>query len=280
MRQEIYQLHSTCARRRIKVSPYGGRVLSFSIGDRNSLLCSGIQVGSTFWPSPQSLWGWPPPEALDSARYNLLETSDKKICLQSGVEHSLGVRVVKTVTPIANGFNIEYTLLNVSQEIVTLAPWEISRVSGGISFYSAGLPPEPHSTCPCKYIKGHYWYEYKPEALQGIPKIFANDTGGWLANVNNGLLLIKRFPQINPSVIAPSEAEVEIYAHADDDNPYIELEQQGEFKAIMPGMEYRWAVDWLLYELPSNLRVAPGSDDLICYLEGVIQPLESVAEVG
>ncbi|SMF08228.1 protein of unknown function [Alteromonadaceae bacterium Bs31] len=280
MKQELLKLKSSCASRQMEVSIYGGRVLSFSINKQNALVDSGAQVGSTFWPSPQSLWDWPPPIALDSARYSTLEVSDRKICLQSGVDHSLGISVMKTFTSALNGFHMEYALVNSSNETVTVAPWEISRVSGGLSFYAANSPPEIQSSCEIKHVNDHYWYQYEPGKLQGIPKIYANNTAGWLANANEGLLLIKRFPQVEPKFIAPSEAEVEIYAHADVETPYVEVEQQGAFKAIKPGMESRWAVDWFLFELPSDVRVEAGSADLLSFVADVLRPDSCVAEVG
>jgi len=254
------------AHREMIVDVNGGRIKSFSIDGKNALVDQGIQTGSTFWPSPQSLWGWPPPPVLDEQPYRVLVDVSATLQLESEIEPSLGVSIVKTIIAIDGGFRVEYTIVNQSQSIVTIAPWEISRVSGGLSFYCASSAPEAISTCSVEEAKGHYWFQYQVEHLQGIPKVFANNSDGWLANVNHGLLLVKRFPRIPKNQIAPTEAEIEIYAHADPVNPYIELEAQGPFKAITPGQRRTWAVDWLLAALPSELDISLGSAELLDYV--------------
>src|SRR4051812_24478711 len=47
----------------------GGRVSTFKIDDKDFLSGKNINSdnwGSTFWPSPQSAWGWPPLAELDN----------------------------------------------------------------------------------------------------------------------------------------------------------------------------------------------------------------------
>ncbi|WP_075188089.1 DUF4380 domain-containing protein [Teredinibacter haidensis] len=276
MDSEIAALELLSSGRKISINRLGGRIQSFSLNSKNVLMSSGVQTGSTFWPSPQSLWGWPPPKVIDQALYDIVKRSSQCISLRSVVDEQHGVRVVKRITPIKNGVTIEYSIINESSEIITMAPWEISRVAGGLTFYSADSGPEPQSTCPIDYAADHYWYKYDAKELQGIPKIFANNTDGWLANVNDGLLFLKLFPCVDPAEIAPSEAEVEIYAHADAKQPYIELEQQGPFKAIMPGMKTNWSVDWLLFDVPDNIPVKIGSFELLDFVEEAFRVSENV----
>jgi len=252
--------------RQMSISRLGGRITAFSLNGKNALVSSGIQTGSTFWPSPQSLWNWPPPQSLDEEPYELLGQTDQTIRLQSKIDPHLGVRIEKEVSAVANGVKLKYGIANESEQIVTMAPWEISRVGGGITFYSAERPPEPQSTCPIDHVADHYWYEYEVAGLGGIPKIFANSTDGWLANVHNGLLFLKKFPRIEVADIAPGEAEVEIYAHADNLNPYIEIEQQGAFKALLPGMKMSWSVEWLLFAVPAHVDVGVGSHSLLDFV--------------
>ena len=261
--------------RQISVSRYGGRILGFSIEGRNALLDTGIQTGSTFWPSPQSLWGWPPPPELDEHLYDVLGATNTSVLLRSQPCAALGIQLYKRITASSHGFNVSYTIENVSDEIVTMAPWEISRIAGGLTFYSADTGPEGFSTCAVDFAVDHYWYRYCPEGLVGIPKIFSNNSGGWIANANNGLLLIKKFPSVDPQEIAPREAEIEIYAHADVKNPYIEVEQQGPFTAIMSGRRLEWGVEWALYQLPESLDVSVGSEPLLDFVESTFAQVET-----
>ncbi|WP_019604602.1 DUF4380 domain-containing protein [Teredinibacter turnerae] len=261
------------------VSENGGRITHFSANEKNILVDAGIQTGSTFWPSPQSLWQWPPPAELDDAPYELVEHSSQRICLRSPVEPQLGIQVTKVFSPIANGFNVAYVIANVLGDIVSMAPWEISRVSGGLSFYRSATPPEAHSTCDAVFAEGCYWYEYKVDGLTGIPKLFANNSAGWLAYVEGNQLLVKTFPTITPEEVAPGEGEVEIYGHADVNNPYVEIEQQGPFRAIMPGMRLIWAVDWRIFELPESMPLALGSRDLVEFVEAEVLAGEALQAI-
>jgi len=50
----------------------GARISSFKLDDSQLLSVgssSDTQNGSTFWPSPQSVWNWPPLAALDNKPY-------------------------------------------------------------------------------------------------------------------------------------------------------------------------------------------------------------------
>lgn len=256
--------------RRLVISPNGGRITHFFHEGRNVLLDSGIQTGSTFWPSPQSLWKWPPPASIDEAPYDLIEHSDQRLSLRSPCDEVLGVQVTKSVAPIQHGFTVTYMITNISDCIVTMAPWEISRVRGGVTFYRSDSKPEAHSTCEAISDAGCYWFDYKVDELRGIPKVFANNTAGWLAYAEAGLLLLKNFPRIAQEEVAPMEGEVEIYGHADVLNPYVEIEQQGPFKAIMPGMRLIWAVDWRLFTLPDSIRVEVGSKSLTDFVDQAV----------
>merc|ERR1719356_2206646 len=55
------------------VAESGGRPVALKYNETNVILevptgPSNVW-GSSFWPSPQSLWGWPPPVAFDEATY-------------------------------------------------------------------------------------------------------------------------------------------------------------------------------------------------------------------
>jgi len=51
-----------------------GRITSFLVDGRNFLTddkVDSLNWGSTFWPSPQSDWDWPPPAAIDNEPYTV-----------------------------------------------------------------------------------------------------------------------------------------------------------------------------------------------------------------
>lgn len=245
----------------------GARITEFSINGRNCLTVSGPQVGSTFWPSPQNSWGWPPPAVLDSLPYAASQQADAWV-FTSNVCSDTGLVLAKIVAPHAKGFTVTYKMHNPGSAPLHYAHWEISRIDGGLTFYRAKSSPLDISSLPVVEQGDVYWHDYTPAGEEQNLKLFANNSDGWLANLHGGLLLKKTFPMIAESEIAPSEAEVEIYAHGDPANPYIEIEQQGAYVAIAPGETRSWTVVWSLEEFADE-NVTLGSAALIAKAEAL-----------
>jgi hypothetical protein len=260
----------------------GGRVVEFSLDGANVLCDTGVQIGSTFWPSPQSSWGWPPPAAMDSEPYQVTQPSDGgRATLTSAACPQTHLQLTKEfgVALAGEAVWLRYTLKNVGSRPRRVAHWEITRVPGGLTFYESAQPclPISQGNMALEQGQGCGWYQYCPETLSQQSKIFAADSGGWLANVSNGLLFLKVFVPISASEAAPGEAELEIYAHDDLASPYIELEQQGPFRQIPPGGETHWTVCWSLTQLPAEIPVVVGSKQLLDYTH---QQFRKLAETG
>lgn len=246
----------------------GARIVAFTLNGKNCLTESGPQIGSTFWPSPQDFWGWPPPAVLDSEPYQVAQAGDEWIFTSEPcpVTH---IVLAKMIRPAAQGFSVEYRMYNPVEntQAVSFAPWEITRVDGGLTFYKSATAPLENSNLPIKAIGNTFWHSYKPAGFDNNLKLFANNSYGWLANIHNGLLLKKSFPKILESQVAPGEAEVEIYAHGDKENPYIEIEQQGAFESISPGQSASWKVLWQLSCVNEGANIQPGDPALITLVE-------------
>lgn len=245
----------------------GARIVEFSINGQNCLTVSGPQVGSTFWPSPQESWGWPPPATLDSLPYQATNQGDTWVFTSNPCEDT-GLVLAKIVAPQAKGFTVTYKMHNPGKETLQYAHWEISRIDGGLTFYRARSAPLAISTLQVASRGDIYWHDYVPAGEEQNLKLFANNSDGWLANANNGLLLKKVFPKVAEADVAPSEAEVEVYAHGDPANPYIEIEQQGAYIAIAPGESRSWSVSWSLAEL-GDTAAELGSEQLVALAEAL-----------
>ncbi|HEY5958208.1 MAG TPA: hypothetical protein VIV60_16705, partial [Polyangiaceae bacterium] len=88
----------------------GARILSFVLDGHNVLLeapavagtDNANNFGATFWPSPQSAWGWPPIAEIDSGEYALSKAGDG-YALTSKIGRLLdgsSLRLTKTITPV------------------------------------------------------------------------------------------------------------------------------------------------------------------------------------
>jgi hypothetical protein len=250
----------------------GGRVTSFSIGGIDVLSGADVDAdsyGSTFWTSPQSDWGWPPPKELDRSPYSVVAGADT-LTLTGEPNLSLGVGVTKqfSVDRVRGAIVLKYLMHNLSDAPKRYAPWEVSRVhSRGLTFFPSG--PTSTGPLPMDRLGLGTWFAHDPTVLDKVgQKSFADGTHGFLAHTARGVLYIKSFTDVPPEMRAPGEAEIEIYAN----NRYVEVEVQGPYAVIEPGASMAWTVRWYLRKLPTSLAVFPGSADLLAFAASVVRP--------
>lgn len=251
------------------VSTDGGKILSFKYGDAEVISQTTFpnSFGSTFWTSPQKEWNWPPVPEFDRMPYQV--TKDKSLVMTSEVSGRLKYQVRKefTVDPADNAIVVNYSIINKSDEIRQVAPWEITRVPNGDGVIFFDAPVEgitPAGLLDFKSAFGLSWYK-TDEAPQNR-KINA-DGKGWLAFSANGLLLIKKFQDLEPSQPAPEEAEIQVYVN--QRKSFIELESQGAYTTLKPGESLQWAVRW--YLLPTDAK-AEASEALAKAVKNVVAP--------
>jgi hypothetical protein len=257
---------------RLEVDPHvGGRVTSLRV--RGVEVLSGPAVdrdnyGSTFWTSPQSDWGWPPPAEIDRAPYSI-DVAPDRLTLTGTVHHALGVKITKRFSAdrARRAFALEYAIANVSATAKTYAPWEVTRVlPGGLTFFPARRPAS--GTLHLEERGGVTWFAHDPASLPPPgQKAFSGGKGGWLAHAVAGLLYVKRFAEVPRELLAPGEAEIEIYANS----RYVELEVQGRYARIEPGASASWAVTWYLRGLPDSVEVAPGNAGLLALADRLVR---------
>jgi hypothetical protein len=250
----------------------GGRVTSFSIGGFDVLSGSDVDAdsyGSTFWTSPQSDWGWPPPKELDRSPYSLVAEGDT-LTLTGAANLALGVRVTKQFSAdrVRGAIVLKYAIHNLSDTPKRYAPWEVSRVhSRGLTFFPTG--PMSTGPLPVERLGVGTWFAHDPAVLDEVgQKSFADGMHGFLAHTARGLLYIKSFADVPPELRAPGEAEIEIYAN----NRYVEVEVQGPYTVIDPGASVSWTVRWYLRRLPSSIVAFPGNPELLAFAASVVRP--------
>ena len=232
----------------------GGKILSFQYKGTEIISQSRFpeSFGSTFWTSPQKEWNWPPVKEFDKGPYRIEQQSDTRLVMVSEVSERMKYRIRKDICADTkkNAFVITYSIINESGETRQVAPWEITRVTNdnGIIFFDAPLDGiTPAGLMNFKADKGAVWYQ-TDEAPENR-KINA-DGKGWLAYCANGLLLVKKFEDLNPSHPAPGEAEVQVYVNRGKTS--IELESQGAYTTLKPGEQLSWTVRWYLMPVKNS----------------------------
>lgn len=248
---------------------HGARVTSLRFGGEELLTgpeLEPVNFGSTFWPSPQSVWFWPPPPEFDSAPYEVIG-KDESLVLRGPTSAALGLGVTKSFTADAEGGGmiVDYTIENRGSAATEVAPWEITRVfPRGVSFYPTGSQPYPNVDLPLPVTSERgavTFLAYDAANVTGHEKLLADGAGGWLAHATGRALLVKVFRDIAREQAAPGEGEIELYL--DGQKRYIEVEQQGAYTALAPGESLTWTVRWYLREIPADVPVAAGSAGLV-----------------
>lgn len=256
----------------LEVDPrLGGRVTAFTYDGQNVLAGpevtgSDVNWGATFWPSPQSAWGWPPTAEIDSAPYSVQVLGDELVLTTPEAARSSSVKLslIKRfrTDASAGAFELEYVLKNEDSVPKRWAPWQISRVGPrGLTFFptgSAAVRDELSTTLAA----GMTWYRHVPGDLPPPPdgkKLCADAGAPWLAHVKDGLLFLKTFPEVAPERAAPLEGEVEIYGA----RAYVEIEPQGEYTELAPGESLEWTVRWYLRPLPEGVQDEVGDPGLV-----------------
>jgi hypothetical protein len=233
----------------------GGRISSLKIDGHEILYLDTANGywGSTFWPSPQADWDWPPPAVIDSEPYSVDDSGDI-IVLKSGVDDitRLSVRKTFSVSELDTAFVIRYSMTNHDTMPNKYAPWEITRVP------CKGLVFAAKNSGDNDYL----WFDLN---LPSSEKSKVNSDGeGWQAYVNNdGYVLIKTYPNISPCETAPGEGEFELYR---DTDRYVELENQGSYATIEPGGSLNWEVKWYVRKLPCHIKPEYGNRQLVDYV--------------
>lgn len=250
-------------------SARGARISSFMLDDTEILyndFSATDNFGSTFWPSPQKPWNWPPPANLNDKPYST-NSSGNKITFKSATDSKLQLRFYKTMyaNSADSSITIEYVMKNEKSTAQSWAPWEVTRVlASGLTVFQKGLGAVTGDMkTRTSEENGYVWYDQDNANSPGN-KFFC-DGKGWLAHVtSDNILFVKKFEDITPVQAAPNEAEVEVYTAPDDS--YTELENQGAYVSIAGKDSVTWKVKWYTRMLPSSVDATVGSKSLTDYI--------------
>jgi hypothetical protein len=252
----------------------GGRVTALCLRGRNLLsepAADAANYGSTFWPSPQSAWGWPPLAEIDHGPYRA-DVEAAAVTMRSALSPALGVVVEKRFAADAGrgAVTFDFAIHNRGAAPLQLAAWQITRVPpGGLSLFPTGTGSFPPSNLLVRDTMGVTWYAYDAAAVTDHQKLFADGREGWLAHIDGDAVLVKTFAIVPRAAQAPGEAQIEIYA-----NPslaYVEIEAQGPYETIAPGAALSWRVVWLVRRLPSDIPRTVGSAPLLDFIRGAVE---------
>lgn len=233
----------------------GGRIISFKCGDKELLVSDSVHskyYGATFWISPQSAY-WPQYPCVDELPYRA-DIDNQILRLESSPDSISGISIAKEFSMLGRDSSvlISYSVKNVSDQPKRLAPWDVTRVYGGLSFFPTGEKDEMNkSDVPEAFEEGGItWFPFAENTHSKAQKLFSTTRDGWMAHYYKGLLFVKCFPDITPNEVPPGQGEVEIYVAPK--GRYIELENHGRYTELQPGDSLVYKQKWFLKDIPDR----------------------------
>ncbi|MBX9851690.1 MAG: DUF4380 domain-containing protein [Cytophagaceae bacterium] len=263
------------AGQKLSVDPDGGRIISFQ-HEGKEMIGPG---GSTFWTSPQSAWNWPPVKEHQEVAYKD-ESKGDTLILRSQKDTTVGVEIIKMIFANLNDstFTVRYGIVNKNDSTIRVAHWENTRTfKTALIFYPKGNTDSSSSNPVFGKLKlsssdGINWFKYDSSRIgdgKTMAKLFADGAEGWIAESNDGLLLIKKFKDLSAAEVAPGEGEIEVFS--DFGSPFSEMEQQGPYAELKPNETAWWEVTWILRKLPEGVKTEEGNAKLVEVVRGEIK---------
>lgn len=257
----------------------GARITTLKLDGKNFLTGKEINNsmwGSTFWPSPQADWNWPPSPELDNKPYTaVVENNILKMVSQKDPKFGWVVTKEFSGNKKEGSYTLKFTITNNADKAQKVAPWEVTRVHiNGLMFFPIGKGEKQGGLIPAVIEKdGICWFPYDPAKLpaKGDRQLYTDGSEGWLAQVNDGVMLLKTFPDVPLEQNAPSsknhpEGEIELFASMPNARGgYVEIEHQGPYVELQPGASTTWEIKWFLKKIPAKIRVETGNPALTAF---------------
>lgn len=264
---------------------HGGRIHALRFGASDILhmdTATATNYGSTFWPSPQAVWNWPPPANIDgNGAYTAELVGDTVLALVGQVDNTTKLRFRKEYWADLGDstFNMRFTMVNTGAARAW-SPWQNSRLdTGGVYFFPAGEGTVTGDLA--QFVKdsiGMKWYAHGTATTltSGTTKFFADGKDGWFAHVTvDGILFLKKFKDAPVSKKAPDpENEIQIYTtnrpitNAD----FVEMEVQGAYDSIAQNDSSSWDVKWYVRKLPDSIAATVGNPQLVAFVNQILTP--------
>ncbi len=266
---------------KLVINPFkGARLLSYQHGNKELLIQPEVHpefYGSTLWPSPQSVWNWPPPKALDILPYRTQKKSSEYI-FTSEKDSTIGLVFEKKIKLDKKGMVlITYKVHNKGKAPIKTALWEVTRVRGGLTFFPVDMEkPQTDSLSNLKSVKVKndiLWYRFDRDQVDNkAQKLFANGKEGWLAHIENGMCFIKIFDDVKKNEIPPQQGEIELYVN--DKATYIEIENHSSYVLLSPEDSYSYQIQWYYLPVPAHLDSHSTDPEFMKWIKSIVTKMK------
>ncbi|MBQ0736364.1 DUF4380 domain-containing protein [Aquimarina celericrescens] len=258
----------------------GARILSYQYNNQELLIQPEEHsefYGSTLWPSPQSVWNWPPPKALDKMPYTTQKISNGYI-FTSEKDSITGLIFEKKVKLDEKGaVLLTYKAYNRGKTSIKTALWEVNRVKGGLTFFPFDTEkPEADSLSNLTSVKLEndvLWYRFNKNLVNNkAQKLFANGKEGWLAHIENGMCFLKIFDDVKKNEIPPQQGEIELYVN--DKATYIEIENHSSYVLLSSEDSHSYQMQWYYLPVPKHLDSDNTDPEFMKWIKSIVKNMK------
>jgi hypothetical protein len=268
------------------VPAIGARVMQYDLGSIPSLMVNSSLFGKKptpssggynnfggykTWPSPQSVWNWPPPPILDYGAYTILETSQTNdsvsLTVLSPIEKwfAAGIQFKRraTIFPGTSRLRMEQTIINKGTKDTSWGMWSIAQTivnHTGKSDYAnfrAYFPLNPNSVYGTSGILNDgastAWLGEVAPGIYGVQfassskKVFADPDKGWIAytSLSDTVVFARTFPVFEGMQYPDGGARTTVYVSAAGAPLYMEVEVKGPVVPLAAnGGSYTFIENW------------------------------------
>jgi hypothetical protein len=160
------------------------------------------------------------------------------------------------------------TLENATTKPLQAGTVDACRVAstGGLTFFPGAPKLLPGSTLKLNVWQPVVWFAHDQPRDTATVEASVESTEGWVASVNDGLLLVEVFGDApKPTIVIASAYDAKTKLR-----PWVEIGGRSGFE-LAPGASATSNVRWFLRRLPSSIAAKPGNQELVGFVRGVIQ---------
>lgn len=162
---------------------------------------------------------------------------------------------------------ITYTVTNTTTATLHASVADFHRIASGAGLtFFAGTPKLlPGSTLKLNVWQPVVWFSHDQAREPKAVTAAVDSAEGWVASVNDGLVLVKVSSETTGSVVSIAAA----YDATTKQRPWVEVGLTNSFE-LLPRASASCSMRLFLRKLPANLALKPGNQELVGFVRGII----------
>ncbi len=163
---------------------------------------------------------------------------------------------------------VTYTLANATTSTLRAGALDFHRVpsAGGLTFFPGTSKLLPGSTLKLNVWQPVVWFVHDQPRDAAMVEASVESTEGWVASVNDGLVVVKVVTDAVKPIISVASA----YDATTKLRPWVEIGERTQFD-LPPGGTATSTLRLFLRRLPPTIVAKSGNQELVGFVRGIIQ---------